>query len=105
MDSIRILGNFIACNEVFCSKAVAEHNILTLVKHLLAVGTKDHKKETLWIVSNVAANSERDAIAVITHGLIPSLIFSAKDNNIAVKREAIWAISNLCANIHEKDYL
>ena len=54
------------------------------------------KKEALWLVSNIAANSEQDAIKIIESSLVINLIYACKDNAYEMKKEALWALSNIC---------
>jgi len=56
-------------------------------------------KEVLWLTSNIAANSERDSIELLKHGLVSNLIYSAKDRNPDHKKEALWALSNVCHSL------
>lgn len=104
-NCIRILGNFIALSDIICKKLVHEWNFLDVIKTVMAIGTKDHKREALWLISNIAANSELDSIALVKKGLVVNLIYASKDNNWEIKREAVWALSNICVSIHEAESL
>lgn len=65
MSCLRILGNFIASDERTCSELVTKHQMLDTLQKVMAIGSKQHKKEALWVLSNIAANSEADSIAVV----------------------------------------
>lgn len=100
---IRTIGNFIAEDDHICNVYVQEMGLLETVKNCITIGSKSHKKEALWLLSNVAANSEEDATAIIKKGLMINLINGAKDRNYDVRKEAIWAISNLCNTIKNSE--
>mmetsp|Transcript_8989 Transcript_8989/g.6753 ORF Transcript_8989/g.6753 Transcript_8989/m.6753 type:complete len:95 (-) Transcript_8989:225-509(-) len=57
------------------------------------------------MLSNFAANSERDAKAIMDTGLFYNLIYLAKERNIDVKKEAIWTISNICSTIQNAELI
>jgi hypothetical protein len=66
---------------------------------------KNIRKEALWLVSNIAANSEEDANAVADSQVVLNLILSCRDNTIEVRKEAVWAISNICHSLKDKNRL
>jgi hypothetical protein len=100
MNCLRITGNFIAIDERYCTEMVfGEDHLLESLKVCLTIGSSTHKKEALWVISNVAANSEADAMEILNRGLITNLIFSSNDKNADLRKEAVWAISNMCAII------
>lgn len=70
--------------------------LLEAIKAVLGTCSKKVRKEALWLISNIAANSEEDALEIIKKNIISNLVFSAKDRNCDIKKEAIWALSNLC---------
>jgi len=43
------------------------------------LGSKEHKKDTFWLLSNVAANSEADSNAIVKSNLLSNLIQAAAD--------------------------
>lgn len=63
------------------------------------------RKEALWLLSNLAANSEEDATEILNSDLITNLIFSAKDKNLDLRKEALWVISNICQIVNDKEYI
>lgn len=54
------------------------------------------RKEALWLLSNIAANSEKDASEIIKKGIVSNLVFAAKDKNNELKKEALWVLANIC---------
>ncbi len=65
--------------------------------------TKSTRKEALWVVSNISANSEADAIAVAKHPLLINLLFASRDNSFDIRKEAIWTLSNILYQVNDKD--
>lgn len=61
--------------------------------------SKRDKKEVLWLISNMAANSEEDAISIVNSHLSFTLIMACGDNNYEIRREACWTLSNLCHSL------
>jgi hypothetical protein len=43
----------------------------------MTIGSSAHKKEAMWVLSNIAANGEIDAREIVNRGLIGNLLFSA----------------------------
>lgn len=105
MSCVRLLGNFIAISDAICKKLIHELGFLDVIKTILILGTKDHKRECFWVLSNIAANSEQEAIAIVKKGLLTNLIYGSKDKNFLIKREAIWTISNICALVQDAEAL
>ena len=65
----------IAVNDNLCSFLVEQKQILESLHAIITEGGCDHKKESLWIIATIAANSEKEAIAVVNSGLLPCLIY------------------------------
>ena len=54
---IRIVGNMIAVNEPLCTELLKK-GLLDCLKKVFSFCTKAAKKEALWLISNIAANSD-----------------------------------------------
>lgn len=96
---IRFFGNLFACNDALCSLYVKEKGILDLLKRVFTYCTKVTRKEALWLISNVAANSEQDANALADSPLMLNLLMSCRDTAHEVRKEAVWALSNVVYKI------
>lgn len=84
---------------VFDDNLVAEFinsGILDIIKKVLMFCNKQIKKEAIWLLSNIAANSEQDAESLIDSNIIFNIIHSCRDNLYELRKEAIWAMSNIC---------
>jgi len=67
--------------------------------------TKTTRKEALWVLSNIAANSEADAVAIANHQLIINLFYACRDNSFEIRKEAIWTLSNILYQVTDKEVL
>ena len=65
--------------------------------------TKVTRKEAIWVVSNISANSEADAIAVAKHPSLINLLYACRDNSFDIRKEAIWALSNILYQVNDKE--
>ena len=63
--------------------------------------TKTTRKEALWLISNIAANSEQEAIAISNSGLFVNLLMSCRDSSFDMRKEAVWAVSNVLHYLQE----
>lgn len=59
----------------------------------------------LWVLANIAANSENEAIAVVNNNFLPNLIYYVSSRNYEVKREAVWVLSNICKLVNCEETL
>jgi hypothetical protein len=75
---------------------------LDLLKKVFTYGTKQVRKEALWLISNITANSEEDSIKVLDSNLVINIIYSCKDSTHEMRKEALWALSNICYSIQDK---
>lgn len=64
------------------------------------MATKDIKKSLLWVLSNIAANSEEDAEKLVDSVIIMHLILCCNDSAFSMRKEAIWTISNIINSLH-----
>ena len=65
--------------------------------------TKATRKEAIWVVSNISAKSEADAIAVAKHSSLVNLLYACRDNSFDIRKEAIWALSNILYQVNDKE--
>lgn len=56
----------------------------------------------MWLVSNIAANSDQDATAIANSQIMIPLLFACRDNAHEVRKEAIWALGNVTYHVHDK---
>jgi hypothetical protein len=60
-NCIRIIGNFIAVKEEICQYFIKQ-GLLDVLKKVFTYCSMHVRKDAFWLVSNIAANSEQDAI-------------------------------------------
>lgn len=104
-ECLRVVGNFIVYNEQFCAKVIHEMQLLDVLRHIISVGTMENKKDVLWTLSNIAANGENEAVAIVKSSLLTNIIYCAKDTCLAIRKQAVWALSNIIINIHDSAIL
>eukprot|EP00561_Arcocellulus_cornucervis_P004311 CAMPEP_0185823774 /NCGR_PEP_ID=MMETSP1322-20130828/28677_1 /TAXON_ID=265543 /ORGANISM="Minutocellus polymorphus, Strain RCC2270" /LENGTH=102 /DNA_ID=CAMNT_0028521339 /DNA_START=1 /DNA_END=306 /DNA_ORIENTATION=+ len=71
-----------------------------MMKQLLSHQHKDIRKESLWLLSNIAAGT-RIQISCVIHqaGLITAVVDALNnDQSEVVRKEATWVIANICIN-------
>jgi hypothetical protein len=96
--ALRILGNIVTGNAEQ-TQAVLDAGILGIVPKLLENSRKSIRKETTWLLSNIAAGtSEQVSQICMNHSLVCSLIGLSRYAPWEVRKEAIWCISNLCSS-------
>ena len=66
-NCVRFFGNLFAINDQVCSIYVQNESFMTRIQNVFTYCTKQVRKETMWLVSNIAANSEQDAMIVAKH--------------------------------------
>jgi len=74
-----------------------------LLKRVFIYCQKLTRKEALWLVSNIAANSEEDANALADSLIIGNLLSACRDSSVEMRKEAVWALSNTLNLLHDKD--
>ena len=55
------------------------------------------------MVSNIAANSEADAMIIAKSPLMTNLTIAMRDTAHEMRKEAVWAISNVVYNVKDAD--
>lgn len=92
---IRFFGNLFAMNEALCTQFTRNPAFIPVIKRVFTYCTKLTRKEALWLVSNISANSEEDANAIVDSGLFVNLLLACRDSALEMRKEAIWSLSNI----------
>lgn len=79
--------------------------MLDYIHHYFIAGNQSTKKEIAWILSNLAANSEEDAIRLAKSSITYPIIMSIINPNYSTRKEALWVLSNLTHSIHDSQIL
>lgn len=93
--ALRILGNFVSGNDMH-TQAVIDAGFFTHADMLLNHPKKNVRKETCWVLSNIAAGTP-DQISQLLKNReeLNSLINLAEHSEWDVRKEAVWTISNI----------
>lgn len=78
--------------------------VLKYLKLLLFHEKKNVRKEVTWIISNIAAGTQRQIEALIIEGYYPLLVKVIKTDRPEIQKEATWAVCNL-TSIEKKDLM
>ena len=99
---VKILGNFVAGNEIQTQTAI-DSGILNHLGRLLGNRTKAVRKEASWLASNIAGGSVKQITMLVdTPRILEKIIKIAKTDSWLVRREALWAIANICTSGNQK---
>ena len=93
---LRVVGNLVSGESDVTHRVVSTANCLTQLKSLMLSNKKAIRKETLWTISNICADSQTLIQAVIDAGIMARLCELVKSGNcdMDVKKEGIWCICN-----------
>ncbi|TKR60868.1 hypothetical protein L596_028051 [Steinernema carpocapsae] len=93
--AIRILGNFASGADDLTQILLDNGYIAKFVPKLLETGRSSIVKETMWLVSNIFAGTQKQIQYLIDLGIVPLVkkVFGKGDSK--GKLEASWALSNL----------
>jgi len=93
---LRVVGNLVSGDSIVTARVVASHGCLNQLKSLLLSNKKSIRKEALWTISNICADSETHIQAVIDCGLMGRIceLLRSGHSDADVKREAIWCVCN-----------
>jgi importin subunit alpha-6/7 len=108
VPSLRTLGNIVSGDD-HQTQCVLDANVLTALVPLLSHSKKNIRKETCWLLSNIAAGTfEQLTQLVNTPGLLPRVLEQLSGSSEwDVRKEACWVVSNLAsvgqtAHIHDQ---
>lgn len=93
--TVRTLGNFVTGTDEQ-TQAVVDAGVINHMLHLLSHSNKNIRKESCWLLSNVAAGSKEQLEAVLkATGLVERIIEIARSDRWEVRKEALWVVSNM----------
>ena len=102
---IRFFGNLFAVNDEICTAYVRNKGILDILKKVFTYCPKQTRKEAIWLVSNIAANSDADAQALCDSDLMVYLLMACRDSAYELRKEGIWALSNIIHRMTDQPHL
>lgn len=108
VPSLRTLGNIVSGDDKQ-TQCVIDANVLTALVPLLSHAKKNIRKETCWLLSNIAAGTFDQLNQLVnTPQLLPRVLEQlSSSSEWDVRKEACWVVSNLASvgqssHIHEK---
>mmetsp|Transcript_2570 Transcript_2570/g.3748 ORF Transcript_2570/g.3748 Transcript_2570/m.3748 type:complete len:565 (-) Transcript_2570:210-1904(-) len=92
---VRIFGNFVSGNELQ-TQAVIDAGIFSVANDLLHHGRRKIRKETCWLLSNIAAGSHEQIASLLNESsIVKKVVDMAQTAEWEVRKEAIWFVSNI----------
>ena len=96
VPTLRVVGNLLSGDSAVAQKIMAE-NVLFHLKNLLGSHKKSIRKESLWAISNICADSQGNLQRVINStGLMQMVMEVARTGSMDIRVEAIWSVCNAC---------
>jgi hypothetical protein len=92
---LRVIGNLVSGDSDITRKTVSA-GALAQFKNLIISNKKGVRKETLWAISNVCADSQFHVQSVIDCGLMDRVceILQSGNTDTDLRKEAVWSICN-----------
>lgn len=101
--ALRTLGNFVSGTESQ-TQAVLDADVLKVVVPLLNHQKKNIRKETCWLLSNIAAGSMSQINQLgYKRDILTDVISLMQNAEWEVKKEATWVISNIATGGNENN--
>jgi importin subunit alpha-1 len=95
IPAVRCLGNIVTGNAKQ-TEAVLNAGILDLAMDLIEHPATAIKKDTCWILSNIAAGTKKQTDALFqVNGLVKKIVQCASDAPWEIRKEAVWAVCNI----------
>ncbi|RYG58596.1 hypothetical protein EON64_21155 [archaeon] len=99
VPALRTLGNIVSGNETQ-TQAVVNAGVVSVVPGLLLHGRKSVRKETCWLLSNIAAGTAQQMQQLFaTLDVLPLVLQQmSAGSEWEVRKEAAWVVSNLATS-------
>jgi hypothetical protein len=93
---LRVIGNLVSGDTLVTQRVVGTPGCLPQLKSLLLSNKKSIRKEALWTISNICADSQAHIQSVIESRLMERIceILKSGHADADVKKEAIWCVCN-----------
>ena len=98
VPALRTLGNIVSGNDLH-TREVVKADVLPVLVPLLSHSRKNIRKETCWMLSNIAAGGEEELDQLFNTPQIISLTLQQMGaaTEWEVRKEASWVISNIAS--------
>lgn len=99
VPALRTLGNFVTGNETQTQAAI-DAGILSALVPLLSHSRKNVRKESLWVLSNIAAGTANQLKQLCSTPDLLSKVLSQLSANVEwdCRKEAAWVVSNIATS-------
>lgn len=95
---MKVLGNFCVVQSGF-GEMLIQKGILNLIDQVLSDSSSNHKKDAVWLLSNLSCErgEECNADAIVdSPNLMIKLVYMTNHTSYEIKKETLMAISNIC---------
>ena len=93
--ALRCLGNFVSGNDKQ-TQAVLDAGVLNYASQMMQHTKKNIRKETCWLLSNIAAGTKEQIGQLMSWNDIMTLVVDlVRDSPWDVRKEATWVVSNI----------
>ena len=92
---VRVLGNFVSGSDSQ-TQAVIDGGMIERAQQLLRNPRKNVRKETCWLLSNIAAGTQSQITSLFQFpSLLQNIVQLAEKAEWEVRKEALWVLSNI----------
>ena len=93
--ALRCLGNFVSGNDKQ-TQAVLDAGVLNHAAPMMQHAKKNVRKETCWLLSNIAAGTKEQIGELMSWNEIMTLVIDlVRDSPWDIRKEATWVVSNI----------
>jgi hypothetical protein len=93
---VRVIGNFIAGSTEHAQTVIGTPGFMEGIKLVLATKSHSLRRETCWIISNIAAGTREQITLLLTQSILKQVIEFATDGHWEIRKNACWALVNIC---------
>ena len=104
LTSLRIVGNIACTDNANQTQKLIELGVLDKLKYSLFNESMTIRKESAFILSNIAAGTQKQIEAMVEQNFLQILYKVFNNDNPKVKKEAIMAIANM-TNVEDEKYM
>ena len=102
MTCLRIVGNIASEDNANITQKLFDLNILDKLKYTLINESPSIRKESAFIISNLAAGTQRQIEIIIEQNFVQILYKIFKVDSPKIKKEIVYAVGNLSSVENEK---
>jgi importin subunit alpha-1 len=93
--ALRVLGNFVSGSDTQ-TQAVLDAGVLKMAFKLFKSSKRSIRKETFWLLSNVAAGTPQQINAIVrSQAHLQHAVLSMQNAEFEIRKEAMWVVNNI----------